>query len=82
MSIEGDFEVLVNRYMDGQATAEEVQRLNERLRSDAEARNSFAELLNLDSTLGALLAEGRSTAIRARCASTRDGASRCDNVAA
>lgn len=58
MSTEGDFETLVNRFMDGQATAEEVQRLNERLRTDAKARKTFAELLNLDSTLGALAAEG------------------------
>lgn len=58
MTIKPEFETLVNRYMDGLATAEEVQLLNERLRTNGKAHRSFAELLNLDSALGALAAEG------------------------
>jgi ferric-dicitrate binding protein FerR (iron transport regulator) len=54
----GDFENLVNRYMDGMATADEVARLNEMLRTAVEARRAFSELLNLDSALAALAAEG------------------------
>lgn len=51
-----DFELLVDRYIDGHATAEEVTRLSERLRESAEARREFAELLNVDSALAELSA--------------------------
>ncbi len=51
-----DFEALVNRYLDGTATAEEVAQLNERLREDANARREFAEILNLDAAVADLAA--------------------------
>ena len=45
------FEVLVQRYVDAQITDSEVLQLNQRLRGDAEARQRFIELMNLDSAL-------------------------------
>src|SRR5437868_4648514 len=51
MSALDDFGALVNRYLDGTATAAEVARLDERLRTDPKARHEYAELLNLDSAL-------------------------------
>ena len=53
MNADRDFECL-QRYMDGTASAEDIQRLNARLRDDAVARRQFMELLNLDSALGAV----------------------------
>lgn len=57
MTIQPEFETLVNRYMDGMSTAEDVRLLNELLRADATARQAFADLVNLDAALGALAAE-------------------------
>ncbi len=54
MNRDRDFQSLVQRYMDGQATADEIDRLNEELRSKAQARLQFIELLNLDSALAAI----------------------------
>lgn len=51
-----ELEALMNRYLDGEATAEEVARLNELLRADADARRKFSELANLDSALAAAAA--------------------------
>jgi hypothetical protein len=51
MKRDPEFQLLVQRFVDGQATATEVGRLNERLRRDAEARQWFIELLDLDSAL-------------------------------
>lgn len=51
MNADRDFELLVQRYIDGLVSAEEIERLNERLRGDADARREFIELLNLDSAL-------------------------------
>ncbi|MBI5759889.1 MAG: hypothetical protein HZA46_15330 [Planctomycetales bacterium] len=48
-----ELEILCQRSLDGTLTAEEMARLNARLRTDAEARREFAELLNLDSALAA-----------------------------
>lgn len=45
------FRGLVHRYVDGQATAEDVRLLNERLRDDEKARAWFIELLNIDAAL-------------------------------
>ena len=46
-----DLELLINRYIDCQATAQEVDRLNELLRTNAAARRVFAEQLNLESAM-------------------------------
>ncbi len=51
-----ELEILFQRSLDGTLTAEEMVRLNARLRTDAEARREFAELLNLDSALAATAA--------------------------
>jgi hypothetical protein len=53
MNNEQALEELINRYMDGQATAEEVEQLNVRLGAHEEARALFVELLNLDAAIGA-----------------------------
>lgn len=50
MSNDRDNELL-QRYMDGTASAEDMKRLNSQLRSDPEARQEFMVLLNLDSAL-------------------------------
>lgn len=57
MKQDREFERLVQRYIDGQATAPEIERLNERLLSDAEARQWFIEWLNLDSALAAAVVD-------------------------
>ncbi len=54
MKPDREFQTLVERYVDGQATAEQVAALSERLRRDAAARQWFIELLNLDSALAAV----------------------------
>ena len=46
-------EALMQRYLDGQATAEEISVLNEELRRSPEARQRFLDLTNLDSALAA-----------------------------
>ena len=51
-----DLEFLINRYVDGQATIEEMNRLNELLRADSKARQIFAAHLNLDSALAEIAA--------------------------
>ena len=51
-----DLEFLINRYVDGQATIEEMDRLNELLRADSKARQIFAAHLNLDSALAEIAA--------------------------
>jgi hypothetical protein len=53
MNIDIDYE-LIQRYIDGIASAEDMNRLNRRLHDDPIARSSFMELLNLDSALAAL----------------------------
>ncbi len=53
MNSNQEFELL-QRYVDGRASKEDVQQLNARLRSDADARREFMELLNLDSALAAV----------------------------
>ncbi len=49
-------EKLIDSYVDGTISAEDMESLNELLRDDAEARKEFAELLNLDSALAATAA--------------------------
>jgi len=51
-----DLELLINRYIDGQATIEEMDRLNELLRADVKARQVFAAHLNLDTALAEIAA--------------------------
>lgn len=46
-----DLELLINRYIDGQMTGQEMQLLDERLRIDSDARRCFARKLNLESAL-------------------------------
>ena len=46
-------ESLIQRYLDGVATAQDLGELNGHLRSDAAARSQFMEMLNLDSALAA-----------------------------
>ncbi len=50
-------EELMQRYADGEATAEEIALLNQQLRNDAAARAQFIELMNLDSALAAHAAD-------------------------
>ena len=45
---------LVQRYVDGTASAEEMKQLNAQLRGNPERRREFIELLNLDSALAAV----------------------------
>ncbi len=47
---------LIDRYVNGSISAEEMDRLNELLREDSGARREFAEMLNLDSALAAAAA--------------------------
>lgn len=49
---------LIHRYADGVANAEEVELLNQFLRSDPQARSQFIEMLNLDSAIEAQCAAG------------------------
>ncbi len=51
-----NLELLINRYVDGQATVEEMDRLNELLRAGFKARQVFAAHLNLDSALAEIAA--------------------------
>ncbi len=57
-----ELEALVNRYADGQTTADEVAQLSVSLRIDPDARREFAELLNVDSALAELAAGWIATA--------------------
>lgn len=52
------FSLLVQRYLDGTATADEVDQLDARLQSDPQARRDYVELLNLDSALAEAAALG------------------------
>ena len=56
MNSHDELEALIHRYLDGTINAEEMTRLNGRLRADAEARSEFAELVNLDSAIAAVAA--------------------------
>ena len=58
MNQHGDFKRLVNRYADGDVSASDMEALNERLREDAAARDAFIDLMNLDSALADLTADG------------------------
>jgi hypothetical protein len=53
-----DFMLLVHRYADGELPADEMRELNEQLRSNADARRVFMELLNLDAGLAAITIDG------------------------
>ena len=57
MTRDEEFLDLVNRYLDGTATADEVARLDQHLCQDSAARQTYAELLNLDSALAALASD-------------------------
>lgn len=46
-----EFEMLINRYLEGLSTSADVEQLNHRLRNDALARKQFTEILNLDAAL-------------------------------
>jgi len=45
---------ILHRYLDGTASAEDIEELSAWLRSNADARLEFIEMLNLDSTLAAV----------------------------
>lgn len=49
-----ELDTLIDAYLDGRISAPDMQRLNQRLNQDAEARRVFTEMLNLDSALAAL----------------------------
>lgn len=51
-----ELDTLIDAYLDGRISAPDMQRLNQRLNQDAEARRVFTEMLNLDSALAALAA--------------------------
>lgn len=51
------FDRLVQRYLDGQVTPDEMETLNLHLSSNAAARQSLIEFLNLDSALAATLVD-------------------------
>jgi Concanavalin A-like lectin/glucanases superfamily/FecR protein len=48
-----DATLLIQRYMDGSISADELTQLNARLLADADLRREFGDLLNLDSALAA-----------------------------
>ncbi len=50
-------DTLIPAYIDGSILPTDMQRLNDLLRDDADARREFAEFMNLDSALAALSAE-------------------------
>lgn len=54
MNRDRTFQRLVQRYIEGQATARELELLSTRLRDDPEARLWFIEMMNLDSALAAI----------------------------
>ncbi len=49
-------QALIDAYLDGSISASDMQQLNARLLSDAEARREFADVLNVDSALAAMAA--------------------------
>ena len=51
-----DWDQLLARHLNGTSNAEDMRLMNEHLRTKAEARREFAELLNLDSALAACAA--------------------------
>lgn len=55
MTPDRSFQQLVQQYLDGTATPDGMQRLNQQLRTVPEARQWFIELLNVDSALAAAL---------------------------
>ncbi len=57
--MEKELDDLVQRYIDGTITADEMRSLNRRLGSDADSRRSFTDSLDMDSGLGALAAGWR-----------------------
>ncbi len=58
-----ELEPLIHAYLDGTISAPEMRQLNALLLTDAQARREFAELLNVDSALAAMAAEGSSGAL-------------------
>jgi hypothetical protein len=50
------WETVVDRYLDGTISADEMAELNARLDADGDARREFAQLLNVDSALAAIAA--------------------------
>lgn len=52
-----ELDTLIDAYLDGRISAPDMQRLNQRLNQDVEARRVFTEMLNLDSALAALAAD-------------------------
>jgi len=57
MKSEADFEILIDRYHQGEATKVEIEQLNALLRSDDQALRKFIALMNLDSALAALVTD-------------------------
>lgn len=51
-----ELETLIHGYLDGTITARDMAHLNAQLRDDADARRTFAELMNLDSAIAATAA--------------------------
>lgn len=54
--MKADLPVLIDLYLDGTISASQMAELNALLRSDADARREFAEILNVDSALAAMAA--------------------------
>ena len=70
MNTDPALETLVQRYLDGTITAEDMARLNARLLAEAEARREFAAMLNLDSAIAATAAGWAPEKARPRRANT------------
>ena len=58
MNQDNDFQLLVHHYADGKSSSVEMKRINDRLRSDADARRWFIEFLNLDAALADMTIDG------------------------
>jgi len=57
MNSRNELNALLGRYLEGEATASDMAKLNDLLRSDPQARRQFAEHLNLDSALSVCAAD-------------------------
>lgn len=56
MSNQPQLEQLIQEYLEGQASPDQVAELNDLLRTDADARRRFREMLNLDSAIAEAVA--------------------------
>ena len=76
MTPDRSFQQLVQQYLDGTATPDGMQRLNQQLRTVPEARQWFIELLNVDSALAAALIDEPTAPRNRSCAVSRPPAVR------